>query len=194
MNLSDSGIRLIKQFERLRLTAYDDGYGNRTIGWGHLIQPGENLSTITAAEADSLLSRDLATAESAVNSLVRVPLTQSQYDALVSLVFNWGVGNFSNSSHLSLLNSGDYTGAAARLREFPITSGGAPSQGLVNRRKAEADLFLRDGIFPLPSSPTTPAPVPGQPVTEQTDSSVPGWLYPAAGIAITLLLVALIDE
>lgn len=194
MNISSAGLALIKRFERLRLTAYDDGYGNRTIGWGHLIQPGEGLQTITSAQADELLSRDLATAESAVNSLVRVPLTQSQYDALVSLVFNWGTGNFRNSSHLSLLNAGDYAGTAARLREHPVTSGGTPSQGLVNRRAAEADLFLRDGIYALDVSNPAPSPAPSSTLNLTAPEPGKSWVYPAVAIGVTLLVITLLND
>jgi lysozyme len=199
MQISPAGLALIKRFERLRLSAYDDGYGNRTIGWGHLIQPGENYQTITAAQADELLALDLATAERAVNSLVRVPLTQSQYDALVSLVYNWGAGNFRNSSHLSLVNSGDYAGTAARLRAHPITSGGVASQGLVNRRAAEADLFARDGIYslaemggasPAPTTPTTPT-TPTDPTDAEPGKS---WVYPAVAIGAALLVITLIND
>lgn len=162
MQLSDSGLDHIKRWERFRSAAYNDGYGNMTIGYGHLILPGEKFGTISQAEALEILRRDVAWAESVVNQLVRVPLTQSQFDALVSLVFNWGAGNFRNSSHLAMLNSGDYAGTAQRIREHPITSGGVKSQGLVNRRNAEADLFLRDGIFAIEApSPTPTTPPPG---------------------------------
>ena len=164
MQISDSGLEHIKRWERFRSQAYNDGYGNMTIGYGHKILQGERFGTLSQAEALELLRRDVAWAESVVNQLVRVPLTQSQFDALVSLVFNWGSANFTNSSHLAMLNSGDYVGTARRIREHPITSGGVKSQGLVNRRNAEADLFLRDGIFEIETgdtvatTPTTPPP------------------------------------
>ncbi len=163
MQISDSGLESIKRWERFRSAPYNDGYGNMTIGYGHLIQPGEKFGTLTQAEALEILRRDIAWAESVVNQLVRVPLTQSQFDALVSLVFNWGSANFRNSSHLAILNSGDYAGTAKRIREHPITSRGERSQGLINRRNAEADLFLRDGIFQIEGEtvatvPTAPPP------------------------------------
>lgn len=149
MSLSDSGLSFLKKWERYRGQPYNDGYGNMTIGYGHVILPGEKFTDLTEPEAAALLAKDAAWAASVVNQLVQVPLTSSQFDALTSLVFNWGAGNFRNSSHLALLNSGDYAGAAQRLREHPVTSGGQRSQGLVNRRAAEADLFLRDGIYSL---------------------------------------------
>ena len=183
MQISSTGLDFLKRWERFRSTAYNDGYGNMTIGYGHLIQPGEKFTSLTEPQALELLQRDVAWAESTVNQLVRVPLTQSQFDALVSLVFNWGAGNFRNSSHLALINSGDYPGTAARIREHPVTSGGVRSQGLVNRRNAEADLFLRDGIYPLESTlataPATPTPQPDTTTTATT----------AAGVGLPLLLI-----
>jgi lysozyme len=147
--LSEGGLNFLKRWERYRGKPYNDGYGNMTIGYGHVILPGEKFTEMSEPEAAALLAKDAAWAASVVNQLVQVPLTSSQFDALTSLVFNWGAGNFRNSSHLALLNSGDYAGAARRLREHPITSGGQRSQGLVNRRAAEADLFARDGIYGL---------------------------------------------
>ena len=175
MKVSDTGLNFLKRWERFRAVPYNDGYGNMTIGYGHVILPGEKFTQLTEAEAAALLATDVAWAESVVNQLVRVPLSQSQFDALVSLVFNWGSGNFSNSSHLTLLNAGDYAGTAQRIREHPITSGGQRSQGLVNRRAAEADLFVRDGIYSLEElqmAATAPAPAAApisQPATTQTN-------------------------
>lgn len=149
MALSDSGLSFLKKWERYRGKPYNDGYGNMTIGYGHVILPGEKFTELSEPEAAALLAKDAAWAASVVNQLVQVPLTSTQFDALTSLVFNWGAENFRNSSHLALLNSGDYEGAARRLREHPITSGGQRSQGLINRRAAEADLFARVGIYSL---------------------------------------------
>lgn len=192
MQLSDSGLDHIKRWERFRSAAYNDGYGNMTIGYGHLILPGEKFGTISQAEALEILRRDVAWAESVVNQLVRVPLTQSQFDALVSLVFNWGAGNFRNSSHLALLNSGDYSGTAQRIREHPITSGGVKSQGLVNRRNAEADLFLRDGIYAIESpapTPTTPPPgaTPSAPAESESGGIGTSTLIGLAAVGAILL-------
>lgn len=185
MSLSDSGLSFLKKWERYRGQPYNDGYGNMTIGYGHVILPGEKFTSLSEPEAAALLAKDAAWASSVVNQLVQVPLTSSQFDALTSLVFNWGSGNFRNSSHLALLNSGDYAGAAKRLREHPVTSGGQRSQGLVNRRAAEADLFSRDGIYSLAEMreferqargesapvPASTAPVSASTPTLQSDSS-----------------------
>lgn len=165
MRIGQRGFNLIRNFEQLRLRAYDDKTGREvrpggrvlgklTIGWGHTGADVFRGQEITPADADNLLMRDLAIAEGAVNSLVDVALTQNQYDALVSLVFNWGMGNFSQSVLLQRLNAGDYAGAAARLREHPVTSGGQVMPGLITRRGVEADLFLDGaGISPNPSKP-----------------------------------------
>ena len=143
MNLSSTGANFIKQWEGLRLVPYDDGYGNATIGYGHLIRPGERFGKITQAQADQLFYDDAAARVQLVNSLVSVPLTQSQFDASVSLAFNWK--DFPSSQYLQLLNSGQYQAAADRLGAWPVTSGGVYSQGLANRRAAERALFLSEG-------------------------------------------------
>jgi lysozyme len=142
MNLSASGLNFIKQWEGFRATPYKDAGGKWTIGYGHLIQPGESFTQISQAQALNILAQDVNWAENAVNSLVAVPLNQNQFDALVSLVFNWGSGNFANSQLLQKLNAGDYQGAAQRLGEHPVTSGGVFVQGLANRRAAEKAMFL----------------------------------------------------
>ncbi|WP_229407164.1 lysozyme [Methylobacillus flagellatus] len=152
MRISLNGLAKIKQEEGLKLVRYDDATGQPlargqkakgypTIGYGHKLGTFEDLWTITEAEATRLLVSDLVDAESAVNRLVKVPLTQNQYDALVSFVFNVGSGAFSRSTLLKLLNAGDYQGAA---NQFPAwrMSGGVVMAGLVKRRANERALFL----------------------------------------------------
>lgn len=146
MNLSPAGLDFIKQWEGFRPAPYNDGAGYMTIGYGHRIQPGERFTTITEGEALQILAEDSAWAQAAVSAYVKVPLTQSMFDALVSLVFNWGSGNFLSSTHLQKLNAGDYYGAADRIKAHPITAGGKVMQGLINRRAAEYELFLREGL------------------------------------------------
>ncbi len=149
MNLTDHGLNFIKQWEGFRPAPYDDGAGFMTIGYGHKIQPGEKFTTITEGEALQILAEDTAWAQAAVNAYVKVPITQSMFDALVSLVFNWGSGNFLSSTHLQKLNAGDYYGAADRIKAHPITAGGKVMQGLINRRAAEYVLFLSEGLPPI---------------------------------------------
>lgn len=142
-----SGVKnLIAGEEGLKLTAYQDTGGEWTIGYGHLIQPGERyhpygpVRTITQAEADALFDHDTRIATAAVDQLVRVPLTTSQRDALISFVFNVGVNAFRTSTLLRKLNAGDYAGAAA---EFPRWNrdNGAVVAGLTERRLREQALF-----------------------------------------------------
>lgn len=156
---SDQGIALIKQHEGLRLEAYPDaGYGweRATIGHGHTSAAGPPEVTkgmrITAAGADAILRSDLAKFERAVTSLVHVPLTQAQFDALVSFTFNVGPGNLSKSTLLRKLNRGDYQGAADQFSVWN-KSNGKVLKGLVNRRAAERALFL-SGNEPPVAKPT----------------------------------------
>lgn len=93
LTTTELGKEQIRKHEGLRLTAYDDGAGNLTIGYGHKIV-SDIPNKITREQAEELFRSDLAIAEAAVNRSVRVPLTSAQFDALVSLVFNWGGGEF----------------------------------------------------------------------------------------------------
>lgn len=110
-----------------------------TIGYGHTngVRPGD---TCTEAQAEDWLQQDLSTAEFAVARNVTVPLSPSQFDALVSFTFNLGAGAFRSSTLLKKLNSGDYEGAAA---EFPRwnKAQGRVLNGLIARRADEKDLF-----------------------------------------------------
>lgn len=92
----------------------------------------------------ALLRADLGTAEAAVNRLVTVPLTQNQFDALVSLVFNIGEGNFSKSTLLRRLNAGEREAAAGQFGRWN-KSKGVELAGLTKRRAAERELFLKAG-------------------------------------------------
>ncbi|HEY9870298.1 MAG TPA: lysozyme [Candidatus Obscuribacterales bacterium] len=143
MRVSERGLRVIQYYEGLRLQPYADMGGRQAIGYGHHIRPGEDFSKgISRAKAEKLLLKDLEVARYHIADKVKVPLTQGQYDALASFVFNVGAGNFAGSTLLKKLNSGDYDGAA---REFDRwTMGGRPARtlrGLVARRQAEKDLF-----------------------------------------------------
>ena len=139
MHLSDSGVNLIKDFEGLRLSAYQDSCGGWTIGYGHTggVEPGER---ITQSQAEELLRKDTGWAQDAVRQQVHVPLTQRQFDALTSFTFNLGAGALQGSTLLAKLNAVDYAGAQAEFGRF-VHAGGRVLQGLVRRRAAEADLF-----------------------------------------------------
>lgn len=193
MRISAAGLDHIKQWEQFVPTPYNDGYGNMTIGYGHVIRPGEQFTRISEGQGLALLQQDVGSAEAAVNSLVAVPLTQSMFDALVSLVFNWGEGNFARSSHLQRLNAGDYAGAAQRLGEHPVTSGGQYSRGLANRRAAEKSLFLREGL-PTGGPLAAPSEAPGgaeylpDVLTTAPNSLLPLLLIFGGGLALLLWL------
>lgn len=146
MKTSQNGINLIKSFEDLKLESYKCPAGIWTIGYGHTanVKPNQKISEL---QADTLLAIDLQRFENAVNNLVAVPLTQNQFDALVSFVFNVGIGDkikktgFISSTLLTLLNSGDYNGAAEQFKRWN-KSKGKVLNGLTHRRKAERELFL----------------------------------------------------
>lgn len=146
MNISKTGLDLIKQFEGLRLTAYDDGVGVWTVGYGTIKYPNgtrvKRSDKITQAQADEYMANDVSVFERAVNRLVKVPITQNQYDALVSFTYNLGETNLSTSTLLRKLNSKDYKGAAEQFERWN-RAGGKVMNGLTRRRIAEKELFLK---------------------------------------------------
>lgn len=142
--ISQDGINKIKTHEALRLQPYRDSAGLWTIGYGHLIKPDEWWNEITEEFAEQLLKNDLAIAESAVKDFVEITITQNQYDALVSFVFNVGVNAFENSTLLKKLNAGDPSVVDEFLRWNKTTINGKLKvvAGLTTRRERERDLFL----------------------------------------------------
>ncbi|MEI7195046.1 lysozyme [Pectobacterium versatile] len=145
MQISNNGINLIKQFEGCRLTAYQDSVGVWTLGYGWTQpvdgKPIRRGMTIDAATAERLLKTGVVQYERAVNQLVRVPITQNQFDALVSFTYNLGSRSLSTSTLLKKLNAGDYAGAAAEFARWN-KAGGKELAGLTRRREAESSLFL----------------------------------------------------
>jgi len=140
MKVSNNGINLIKRFESLKLEAYRDSVNIPTIGYGHThgVKMGD---IITGEQADAFLREDLQVAELTINTNVKVKLTQNQFDALASFVFNLGSGNFVKSTLLKKLNLGDYAGAADEFGKW-VNAGGKKLNGLVKRRAAEREVFL----------------------------------------------------
>ena len=189
MKTSEAGIALLKQHEGLRLDAYPDaGYGwdRATIGYGHTSAAGaphvHKGMRITEAEATEILRRDLGKFEGYVTSLVHVPLTQPQFDALVSFTFNLGPGNLRSSTLLRKLNALDYRGAADEFLKWN-KSNGKVLAGLKRRREAERALFLSTYAAP-PSKPSRPIMPPrAEPPADPVAASAP--------IAI-VILVALV--
>ena len=142
---SDAGLALTKQFEGLRLVAYQDCAGIWTVGYGHTgrdVRPGRVVSEF---EAEVLLRVDLRDAIACVNSSVEVPIEQHQFDALVDFCFNAGRGNFSRSSLLGKVNLEDFEGAAVQFGLW-VNVDSKPVPGLVRRRAAEAAMFRGQGF------------------------------------------------
>ena len=142
MNISQTGIDLIKQFEGCKLEAYQCSAGVWTIGYGHTGSDVTKGRKITLTEAESLLKQDLIIHCNNVSKLVKVKLNQNQFDALVSFEYNIGYGNLNSSTLLKLLNKGDYTGAAGQFDRW-VYAGGKILAGLQKRRKTEKELFLK---------------------------------------------------
>lgn len=139
MTYSQDGMHLTESFESCRLTAYLDSVGVPTIGWGHT--SGVKIGmTCTQEQADQWLQEDVQSAVNAVNTMVKVQLTQQEFDALVDFTFNLGSGNLQHSTLLRLLNAGDYSGAAAEFDKWD-RAGGQAMAGLLRRRQSEEDLF-----------------------------------------------------
>jgi len=139
MKISQEGVNLIKHFEGCRLEAYKCPAGVWTIGYGHTkgVKEGDEIEQ-EAAEA--FLIEDLEKFEQAVMRLVEVPLTQQQFDALVSWTFNLGAGNLAESTLLRKLNNYQYAEVPEQMMRW-VRAGGQVLDGLVKRRAAEAAMF-----------------------------------------------------
>lgn len=137
--INQAGIDLIKRFEGLKLRAYTCSGGVLTVGYGSTKGVKKGM-VITMTEAEERLREDLADAEGAVERLVSVPLTDNEFGALVSLVFNIGAGAFETSTLRRLLNGGQRTDAALQFIRWN-RAGGRILSGLTRRRIAEAALF-----------------------------------------------------
>jgi lysozyme len=142
--MSAKGIELVKRMESEVLFVYADPVGILTVGVGHVVLPADKLKLhdrISPEQSTAFLQKDLAVAERAVEGLVKVPLNQNQFDALVSFVFNVGVRNFADSTLLKLLNLGDYKGTADQFKHW-VFAKGKKLGGLIRRRNEEARTFL----------------------------------------------------
>jgi lysozyme len=151
MKLSDHGEAVIKNFEGLRLKAYRDSAGVWTIGYGSTryhdgkpVKPGDQLAS--EAQADALFRNTLDPYVNAVIGQVRVPLTQNQFDALVSFKYNAGAA--AGKTLLLKLNAADYQGAADQFLVWnkitdPATGNKIENPVLTARRRQERALFLK---------------------------------------------------
>lgn len=136
--LSQAGIDAIKAREGFSATPYPDHKGY-SIGYGHLMGVFDRRESITKEEAELLLLSDVSWAEDAVNAAITAPLTQAQFDALVSLAFNIGARAFKGSTLVKRINAGD-AGAVSEFARWNMASGQV-HPGLVARRAAEAEQF-----------------------------------------------------
>ena len=160
LSLSSSGESLLKGVEALRLKPYDDQtsddisswVGGATIGYGHLIASDEwhlYEKGINESQAENLFSDDLAPFVEAVNESVMAQISQQQFDAMVMLAFNIGIGAFKTSSALKLINDPnartDYDSLESAWKAWN-KSQGEVNQGLVNRRNAEWNVYSK-GVY-----------------------------------------------
>ena len=146
--LSERAAEKIAYFEGFFARAYNDPVGHCTIGYGTLIHLGNCTESdylrwgkITRARGQELLRKETSENSAAINKMVKVPLNQSQHDALVSFTYNCGIYALSGSTLLKLLNRGLYKRAA---NQFPLFNhaGGVVLEGLTKRRLFEKYLFL----------------------------------------------------
>ena len=146
MNISENGIKFITEFEGLKLKAYLDSIGKATIGIGTITYPNGSKVKIgdvcTKEQAIEYLKFYMIDMEKQINSMVKVKLTQNQYDALCSFCYNLGCGALKQSTLLKKINLGDFKGASEEFLKWN-KAGGKVILGLTNRRKAERELFLK---------------------------------------------------
>jgi lysozyme len=152
MTLSNNGLKIIKNFEGLCLSAYRDAVGVWTIGYGSThyhdgkqVKPGDQLAS--EAQADALLANTLGQYEDAVKRFVKVPLSQNQFDALVSFTHNAGTGALEESTLLVKLNEKNYNEAATHFLAWDKIIDSATGKKIIcetlaERRRKERRLFL----------------------------------------------------
>ena len=139
MKISEEGISLIKKFEGCELSAYKDAVGIPTIAYGRIKNVGMGDSC-TKEQAEDWLSEEMPEYEGYINNQVNVDLTQNQFDALCSWVYNLGPTNLKNSTLLKVLNKEEYEDVPAQIIRWN-KAGGKTLEGLTRRREAEALLF-----------------------------------------------------
>jgi len=191
MQVSDAGLNLIKEFEGCYLTAYFCPASVLTIGYGHTSAAGAPAvrkgMRITKFEAEEILRRDLGRVGASVEALATVPLTQNQFDVLVSFVFNCGAGALKSSTLLKKLNKGRYDDIPAELMKW-TKGGGKTLPGLVRRRRAEAAMWRAYADEPNveQSSVVPDAPPPARSIAsskEATGAIVAGASATVAGVS-----------
>lgn len=139
------GYNLIENFEGYRAFVYKDAVGIPTIGFGHVVRPGEQFrQPLMGPDALMLLKKDVAGTERAVNRLVQVELLTTQYDALMSFSYNLGTGTLHHSTLLKKVNSAEHPEVPAQFMRY-VNAGSPPHQlpGLIARRHKEAVLYAQ---------------------------------------------------
>ena len=147
MKIDKYGEKLIKQFESCKLTAYkaDKSEKYYTVGWGHYGADVKKDMKISKETANELFRNDIKCFENIVNSCVKVTITQSMYNSLVSFTYNVGGGAFKNSSLLKYINKKQFKKASNEFKKWN-KCGGKVLKGLVRRRKLEQVEFERQGL------------------------------------------------
>lgn len=144
-HITQDGIDLIKRFEGFSSTVYICPAGYPTIGYGHLVRDHETFEEISQEESEALLRIDVESAERAVLRLIKIPLTDGQFDALVSFTFNLGSGAFQRSTLRRKVNRQAHAEVPAQLMRW-VWAGGRKLNGLARRRRAEAISYRSVGI------------------------------------------------
>lgn len=146
MKIDKTGINLIHKFESCKLKSYKAHKSEKyyTIGWGHYGKDVKQGQTITKAKADELFNKDIKVFENGVNNLVKIKITQSMFNALVSFSYNVGLGALKNSSLLKYVNSKQFEKASNEFKKWN-KCGGEVLKGLVRRREERKE-FLRMGV------------------------------------------------
>ena len=146
--VSEKLIAFIESWEGFVGTAYrGEDYWNQTIGYGHVIQPGENYTTITQEQADALLRSDLTTYINSVkNQFSAVTLKQNQFDALVSLCYNLGAYIWSSINLTAAVKSNEPAATITQYFQALCHVGTTTSAGLLARRTAEANMY-NNGVY-----------------------------------------------
>jgi lysozyme len=138
---SPAAFGVIKHFEGYSPIIYKDAAGYPTIGFGHLITPGEKIQEpLLGDAAEQLLQRDVKPKVTAVNARVSVPLFQGQFDAVVSWTYNLGEGALKSSTMLKKINAARHDEVPGQIKRWN-RAGGKVLTGLERRREAEAALY-----------------------------------------------------
>ena len=142
--ITQDGLDLIKRFEGFSRTIYMCPAGHPTIGYGHVVTSDEDFIVgIDAEQADELLRQDAGIAERAILRLINVPLTDGQFDALVSFTYNLGGGALQRSTLRRKVNREDHTEVPEQFMRW-VWAGGRQLKGLIRRRKAERSVLFRN--------------------------------------------------